>query len=90
MAKHKITPFSPWETKTHDGYEKRYIRLGVTQMSSEPMRKLSFSAFKIYCYMKLESGGKQEFKFPYNKYSSYVTKPTFYRAIKELEQKGLV
>lgn len=80
----------PWETKNTDGIEKRYIRLGNTQMVSEVMRKLSSSAFKTYVYMKLESGGNKEFKFPHTKYSSYMSKPTFFKALKELEDKGFI
>ncbi len=90
MARAKKTAFKPWETKNADGIEKRYIRLGVTQMSCERMRKLSSSAFKIYCYMKIEAGGNKQFKFPHNKYASYATKPTFFRALKELEQNGFI
>ena len=90
MARKNITKFEPWETKNSNGVEKRYIRLGVTQMASEVLRNLSPSAFKIYCFMKLESGGKRSFKFPSTKYISYMSKPTFFRVLKELEQKGLV
>ena len=86
----KKTPFSPWETKKNDGIEKRYIRLGASQMASEPMRALSNSAFKIYCYMRLESGGKKEFTFPHQKYQSYMSKPTFFDAQKELVEKGFI
>lgn len=90
MARTKKVPFSPWETRNADGTEKRYIRLGVTQMSSEAMRGLSGNAFKIYCYMRIESGGKKEFTFPHAKYRSYLSKPTFFRVIKELEDKGFI
>jgi len=90
MSKFKKTPFKPWETKNADGMERRFIRMGNTQMCSERMRKLSSIAFKIYCYMKLESGGSKQFAFPHNKYASYVTKPTFFRALKELEQNGFI
>lgn len=90
MARTKITPFKPWESRNANGIEKRFIRLGVTQMSCERMRKLSSSAFKIYCYMKIESGGSRQFTFPHNKYASFATKPTFFRALKELEQNGFI
>ncbi|MDY5576137.1 MAG: hypothetical protein SPF70_01465 [Lachnospiraceae bacterium] len=90
MAKHKITPFEQWETTKVDGVEKRYFRMGATLMASEQMRSLSPSAFKIYCYMRLESGGSRSFKFPHAKYRSYMSKPTFLKAKQELIDKGFI
>ena len=90
MAQAKKTPFEAWETKNNDGIEKRYFRMGATLMASEPMRSLSSSAFKIYCYMKIESAGKRSFKFPHAKYCSYMSKPTFFKALRELEEHGFI
>jgi len=90
MPRIKKVPFPPWASKTIDGIEKRYDRLGATQMASEAMRSLSGNAFKIYWYMRLESAGKKEFTFSHVKYRSYLSKPTFFKAIKELEDKGLI
>lgn len=90
MARHKIVPFEQWETTKADGVEKRYIRLGATLMASEKMRSLSPSAFKIYCYMRIESGGNRSFKFPHAKYCSYMSKPTFIKAKQELIDKGFI
>ena len=90
MARKKITPFEPWETKNTDGVEKRYFRMGATLMASEQMRSLSPSAFKIYCYMRLESAGNRSFKFPHAKYRSYMSKPTFLKAKQELIDKGFI
>lgn len=90
MARTKKTLFKPWETRNADGIEKRYIRLGVTQMSAEVMKQLSPSAFKIYTFMKLEAGGKPEFTFPHNRYASYMSKPTFFRVVRELETCGFI
>ena len=59
-------------------------------MASEQMRSLSPSAFKIYCYMRLESAGNRSFKFPHAKYRSYMSKPTFLKAKKELIDKGFI
>lgn len=59
-------------------------------MASEAMRGLSASAFKIYTYMRLESGGHKQFTFPHAKYSSYLSKPTFFRVVKELEDAGFI
>lgn len=89
MARKKV-PFQAWETRNSDGIEKRFIRLGVTQLSAEVMRKLSPAAFKIYIYMKIESGGKIEYTFPHNRYASYMSKPTFFRVIRELETCGFI
>ena len=54
------------------------------------MRQLSPSAFKIYWYMRLESAGKREFEFPYVKYRSYLSRPTFFKVLEELQGKGFV
>lgn len=90
MPRYKKTPFQSWETKSDNGEEKRYFRLGATIMASEPMRSLSPSAFKIYCFMRIESGGKRSFTFPHAKYQAYMSKPTFFKALKELEEHGFV
>ncbi|MBQ8799573.1 MAG: hypothetical protein IJZ55_08425 [Lachnospiraceae bacterium] len=88
--KSKITPFEPWETKHADGFEKRYFRLGASIMASEPMRSLSANAFRVYCHMRIESAGKRSFIFPYCKYKSFMTRPTFFKALKELETYGFI
>ena len=59
-------------------------------MASEPMLTLSPSAFKVYCYMMLESGGNKDFTFPHAKFKAYLTKPTFYKARNELIERGLI
>lgn len=90
MGRHKITPFEQWETTNANGVEKRYFRMGATLMASEQMRSLSPSAFKIYCYMRIESAGNRSFKFPHSKYCSYMTQPTFGKAKEELIAKGFI
>ena len=90
MARTKRVPFAPWETRYANGIEKRFIRLGATQMASEAMRKLSSSAFRIYISMRLESGGHREFTFPHTKYAAFMSKPTFFRVLKELEEAGFI
>ncbi|WP_285824054.1 hypothetical protein [Schaedlerella arabinosiphila] len=90
MSRRKRTPFQPWETRNADGIEKRYIRMGVTQLSAEVMRKLSPAAFKIYVYMKIESSGCKQFTFPHSKYCSFMSKPTFFKVVTELENQGFI
>ena len=90
MAKHRITPFEQWETKNDNGVEKRYFRMGATLMASEQMRSLSPSAFKTYCYMRIDSAGKRAFKFPHAKYRDYMSKPTFTKVKNELIAKGFI
>ncbi len=90
MAKRKITPFSPWETLNADGKEKRYIRIANTQLVSPVMRSLSNSAFRIYTNMRMESGGNISFTFPYSKYKSYMTRPTFEKVVDELVNTGFI
>lgn len=90
MARTKKTPFQPWESRAEGGVEKRYIRLGATIMASEAMLSLSSSAFRVYCHMRIESGGKRSFKFPYSKYKIFMTRPTFIKARDELVEKGFI
>lgn len=86
----KKTPFKDWETKTSDGTEKRYIRMGVTQMADKAIKDLTPSAFKVYCYMKLESAGKIEFIFPRSKYRDFLSAGGFNSAKKELIELGFI
>ena len=90
MPRYKKTPFEKWETKSADGIEKRYFRMGATLMASEPLRTLSPSAFKVLCFMKIESAGKRSFTYSNVKYRSFMSKPTFFKAIKELEEHGFI
>lgn len=90
MPRKKKTPFAPWESRDPYGIERRYFRMGATFMASKAVRGLSPSAFKILCFMKVESLGHREFEFPHNKFKDYMSKPTFYRVIEELETAGLI
>lgn len=90
MARKKIVAFESWESKDSNGYERRYFRMGATLMASEPMRSLSPSAFKVYCYMRIESGGRRSFTFPHAKYRTFMSKPTFFKALTELQEHGFV
>lgn len=90
MPKTKKVPFPPWATTYDSGIEKRYDRLGATQMASEAMRSLTGNAFKIYWFMRIEAGGRKEFTFSNVKYRSYLSKPTFFKVVKELEDKGFI
>lgn len=90
MGRSKRTPFAAWETTKTDGIEERYIRFGNSQMSTGTLRRLGGAAFKLYAYMKLESGGKRDFEFPRVKVAQILTTGTFYRALDELIEAGLV
>lgn len=90
MARTKKVPFQAWESKAEGGIEKRYYRMGATIMASKALRGLSPSAFKIYCFMKIESGGRKEFRFPHSKYSDFLSKPTFFKVLRELEEQGFI
>lgn len=63
MARRKPTPFPPWQTEKPDGIEKRYIRLGNSQMLHPAMLSLSDKAFRIYVQMLLEAGGQRNLNF---------------------------
>ena len=90
MSKRKITPFAPWETTKPDGKEGRYIRMGDSQMLHPALFSLSHSAFRVYTYMKLESGGNRDFTFPRCKWRKYLSPGGFQLAIRQLCQAGLV
>lgn len=86
----KITEFKPWETKNTNGRENRYIRIGVTMTASDAFRDLSNSAVRVYVNMLMEAGGKHRFRFPYNKYRCYMSKPTFFKARDDLINHGFI
>lgn len=88
--KHLITPFPLWESRKPDGVEKRFIRLADTMMVSDAVLHLPGNAFKVYCFMRLESAGRRQFKFPRNKYIAYMSPPTFFKAVRELEERGII
>lgn len=92
MARYKKTPFPPWQTRTDDGIEKRYVRLGNSQLLDEAFKRenLSHAAFRIYVNMLLEAGGKREFTFSHRKYSRIVSDGGFQSAKNELIEKGLI
>ena len=90
MGRSKRTPFAAWETAKTDGIEERYIRLGNSQMSTGILRRLNGTAFKLYCYMKLESGGKRDFEFPRAKVKQILSNDGFYYALDELIEAGLI
>ena len=93
MSRYKKTPFKPWESTKFDGIEKRYIRLSDTQLMSTAMKKLKPLSFKIYIYMRIESAGRKDFKFPhgvYNKKLKICSKQGFQNALKDLQQNGFI
>lgn len=89
MARKKV-PFNAWETMNENGIEKRYFREGVTQMMHPVMYELTHSAFHVYFYMKLESGGNKEFKFPKSKWRKFISPNGFQKAKRELIKYGLI
>jgi len=90
MARTKKTPFAPWESTKSDGIEQRYIRYGNSQLLHEAVLNLSHSAFRVYTYMRLESGGRIEFEFPRTKFIKIVSRDGFQRAVKELVEAGFI
>lgn len=90
MPRKKMTPFPPWQTCKDDGAEQRYIRLGNSQLMHPAIRNLSPTAFKIYTYMLLESGGKRAFTYPYSKYKGIISKQGFQLIKGELIEAGLI
>ena len=90
MARHKKTPFAVWETTQYDGIEKRYIRMGNSQMLHPAVFNLSHSAYRLYTYMKLESSGKMVFEFPKSKWRAFLSAGGFQKAKKELCSAGFI
>ena len=54
------------------------------------MIKLNHAAFKVLMYMRLESGGRPYFTFPYSKYKQIITKGGFKKSLDELVNFGFV
>lgn len=90
MSRSKKTPFPPWLSCNPDGNEKRYIRLGNTQLSHPATLSLSDKAFVIYIRMLLEAGGQREFVFPRTKYNGIAGHSTFKKVKDELIEKGFI
>ena len=90
MARKKKVPFPAWQTLKPDGVEERYIRLGNSQLLHEKVNRLTHSAFRVYVYMLLESGGKREFTFPRSKYERFISRGGAHSAICELEEAGFI
>ena len=90
MRRSRKTPFPNWQTQKVNGIEERYMRLGNSQLTAEAMYSLSHVAFRMYTYMLLESGGKQEFKMPRGKYGKFMSAGGAYKAIRELVEKGFI
>lgn len=90
MARGRKVPFANWETTKPNGIEDRYIRNGNTFMLHKATLSLSHASFRVYQYMKLESGGAREFEFPYSKFKYIVSKDGFRGALKELVDKGFI
>lgn len=90
MGRPKKVPFSPWQTEKNDGIEKRYIRLGNSQMLHPATLGLKPTSYRIYTYMLLESGGAKYFEFPYSKFKKLCSKQGFQNAIQELVEKGFI
>lgn len=90
MGRSKKTPFPSWQTCKPDGVEQRYIRLGNSQLMHPAIKKLSPSAYKIYTYMLLESGGSRTFKYPYSKFKDIVSRRGFQLVKDELIKAGFI
>ena len=86
----KIVPFPPWQTKTTTGYEKSFVRLGISQLLDESAFSLSPGAFQTYCYMLLAAQGKEDFIYPQSQYLKVCASEAFERRKKELILKGFI
>lgn len=90
MPRGKKTPFPPWQTCKPDGIEKRYIRIGNTQLLHPAMLGLSDKAQVIYFHMLMEAGGNKEFTFPRSKYHRIAGNTAFQNAKEELIRAGFI
>lgn len=79
-----------WQSANPDCKEKRFLMLGNSFLLHPMILGLSNSAYRVYSYMCLESGGERIFTFPYCKYKKIVSKPTFQRALQELIDNRLI
>jgi hypothetical protein len=81
-----------WASAKLDCKEGRFIQLGNSFLLSPAVHDLSGTAFRLYVYMLVESGGKKEFKFPrqvmIKKYGLSVSSAR--NAIQELIEKGFI
>lgn len=69
---------------------KKCVCLPIIQLEHKKFKELSNAAKVVYVYMGFESNGKALFEFPFSKYCSLMTKPTFRKARNELVSKGFI
>lgn len=89
MPKKKPTPIEPYHT---DESVKKgmYIRFNSQLNNSYAFQQLSPSGRYLYLDMWIEAGSKKVFTYPHNKYSAFLSTPTFLKQRDELIKKGFI
>lgn len=92
MSKRKrnFVPFPHYQTMNVNGLEKHYTRLPSSMMTSDAVQELSHTAYRIFIEMMLCASWKEEFTFSHSCYEGTVANSTFSKAIKELEEAGII
>lgn len=88
--KRNLVPFPYYQTMNVNGLEKHYTRLPYSLMKSNAVQELSHTAYRIFIEMMLCASWKEEFTFPRGCYKGTVSNSTFSKAIKELEEAGII
>lgn len=90
--KSSVVPFQPYESKSHNGTERGYIRLTPSQFNSDAVKDLSPNAFRIFVLMKFKSNGKREVIYTYKNATeeASVCRQTFLNVLNELMEMKLI
>ena len=91
MASKKKKALLPWLSAKSDGKDGRFIQIGNSLLLSKTFQTLSPGAQHLYFCMAMESGGRQDFKFPLAVAKKYgIASTSLRRYITELAAGGYV
>lgn len=91
MASKKKKALLPWLSAKADGKDGRFIQIGNSLLLSKTFQKLSAGAQHLYFCMAMESGGRQNFKFPLKVSKKYgIASTSLRRYISELAAGGYI
>jgi hypothetical protein len=81
----------PWASAKADNREGRFIQTGNSLLLDEKYKKLNPSAKHLYTCMRMECGGRRNFKFTHGTAKKYgIAESTFDRSWKELVEAGFI
>lgn len=83
-------PLLGWCSANRDGYEDRFVQIGVSLFEHPNVMRLKASEIKLYLLMIKVAGQSREFTFPRSQYSPYFSPATFHNAKDGLIKQGFI